>query len=160
MRQWRLFPLERPEMNNTLRFHVRVYPRPAAVTTAEACKVGHLPITPLVAAQADLLSLWPITFEEAAQRLAQLPRMFLEPDGSFVWTGQAGAWQIDGMLYDRGPHLAYVELRGRCGWSQLQELLGALNPSAMPLVYEQIAEGLLLDEADFCTVAAASSGGK
>lgn len=57
-----------------------------------------------------------VSFDTACERLSPLERMFLEPDGSFVWTGEADGqcWQVDGNLIDQGPSLAYVELQGYC----------------------------------------------
>src|SRR5688572_29128689 len=56
------------------------------------------------------------SFDAALAALALLPRLFIEPDGSFVWTGDAHGrpWQVDGNLIDRGDCLAYVELKGFC----------------------------------------------
>ena len=142
-------------MADLLRFHVRIYPRPAAVTTEELRKVGNSQVTPLRAAQPDLYSGWPITFDEVATRLGRLPRMFLEPDGSFVWVSDAKElWQTDGLLSDLGPRLAHVELRGTCNRVSLDELLRCLGWPQTPLAFEMIAEGLLLDERDFRRLAA------
>ena len=79
-----------------------------------------------------------VSFEEVAQHLQQLPRMYLEMDGSFVWVGDHSPsidapedgkrpeWQLDGMLYDAGGMLQYVELRGSCSLSMWQRLLKCL----------------------------------
>ncbi|HUE75159.1 MAG TPA: hypothetical protein VMP01_30100 [Pirellulaceae bacterium] len=141
-------------MADLLRFHVRVYARPEVLTADRPRQLGPIQITPLLAAQSELLSSWPITFDEAAERLSQLPRMFLEPDGSFVWVAPSEpAWQIDGVLYDRGPKLAYVELRGSCEAGALNELLSALGWPHTPLVFELVNEAILLSEEDFRRVA-------
>ncbi len=44
-------------------------------------------------------------------QLADLPRMFIEPDGSFVWVGQDEAenWQLDGVIYDRHDRVIHVQ---------------------------------------------------
>ncbi len=137
-------------MTDLLHFHVRIYARPAATAFEPRRTIGTVAITPLAAEQADLLSSWPITFEEASGRLAELPRMFLEPDGSFVWVSrEASAWQVDGVLYDRGPHLAYVELHGSCDAAAFGELLHAIGQPETPLVFELVSEAILLDEPDF-----------
>jgi hypothetical protein len=59
-----------------------------------------------------------VSFEQASSALDTLDRLFLEPDGSFVWTGETVAdspeaapprrWQLDGEVYDRDGRLAYV----------------------------------------------------
>ena len=46
------------------------------------------------------------------ERTEALPRMFFEPDGSFVWVAAADAetpWQIDGLLSDRAGRLIAAE---------------------------------------------------
>lgn len=71
-----------------------------------------------------------VTYEQAVERLEALPRMLLEPDGSFVWSGsQPRPWQIDGVLYDAGGQLGYVELNGNAPSGPLRQLLQALCPS-------------------------------
>src|SRR5688500_14704882 len=92
-----------------LEFHVQVHARPAEVTPDEAVIARGKSVVPLRADPAALLSAWPITFDESLAALARLPRMFIEPDGSFVWVSAAGEkqWQVDGVLHDRGPQLAY-----------------------------------------------------
>jgi hypothetical protein len=74
------------------------------------------------------------SFEELLERLACLPRMFIELDGSFVWTGSEAdsqsevesqstaesfrqshsRWQLDGMIYDWGNQVRRIELKGNC----------------------------------------------
>ena len=53
------------------------------------------------------------SFEEAAADLARLERMFIEPDGSFVWVSRQGeaAWQIDGNLLDHQERLRWSTSR-------------------------------------------------
>lgn len=70
-----------------------------------------------------------MSFEQAFEQLELLPRMFIELDGSFVWSGQraTGRWQIDGMLYDCDGRLQRVELAGhapRHAWEQLLSIIG------------------------------------
>lgn len=100
-----------------------------------------------------------VTFEEALERLANLPRLFIELDGSFVWTGATAngqPWQVDGNLIDRGDVLAYVELKGCCSEQQFNELLTAFGWPQSPLGFQLVREGLLVDEADFRRVHFAS----
>jgi hypothetical protein len=94
----------------------------------------------------------PVTFDAALEALERLPRMFIEPDGSFVWRGTAAdgtIWQVDGNLIDQGPCLAYVELRGICADEQFDALLTALGWPAAELVFQLPSEGLFLSEAEF-----------
>ena len=70
----------------------------------------------------------PSSFEDAADRLQQLPRLYFEPDGSFVWALDGGKQQVFGMLYDAGGRLQYVELRGRCDASTWRTIVAAITP--------------------------------
>jgi hypothetical protein len=100
------------------------------------------------------------SFDSAEAKLANLQRLFIEPDGSFVWTGEdAGqAWQVDGNLIDRGDCLAYVELKGRCPEEQFNELLAALGWPWSPLAFQLPRRGATLDEAEFRNLAASEGG--
>ena len=93
-----------------------------------------------------------VTFDSVAEQLAKLPRMFFEPDGSFVGTGISSAgesWQVDGNLIDRGDVLAYVELKGSCPQAEFNSVLNILGwPRAM-LAFQLPQSGKLLDEREF-----------
>lgn len=102
-----------------------------------------------------------VTFDAALERLAALPRLFIEPDGSFVWRGmdEGGAeWQVDGNLIDRGIALAYVEVKGCCPVQRFDELLAALGWPEQPLVFQLPRRGVVLDEAEFRRLAATETG--
>jgi hypothetical protein len=86
---------------------------------------------------------WEIDFETAVERLAQLERMFIEPDGSFVWRPVTHA-QIDGVLYDRGGRLLHVELKGRADWTDIASLQATLNPSSGPIAVQLVREGTVV----------------
>lgn len=92
-----------------------------------------------------------VSFEQAADRLQQLPRLFFEPDGSFVWVGQDGdrRWQVDGQLTDRDGHLLYAELRGSCPAQAFDQLLAALGWPTTPLVFQLTRDAIFLDEGEF-----------
>jgi len=112
--------------------------------------VGSLAGDPLVA-----------SFDSAIADLAALPRMFIEPDGSFVWRGTtlAGeAWQVDGNLIDRGDVLAYVELKGCCPVERLDEILRALSWPESQLAFQLTQRGVTLEEAEFRRLAATTTG--
>jgi hypothetical protein len=64
------------------------------------------------------------SFEQAEDRLRELPQLYFEPDGSFVWSSPTH--QIFGMLYDAAGRLQYAELRGHCNLSQWRQVLGAI----------------------------------
>lgn len=55
----------------------------------------------------------PVSFETMAQRLRELERLDLEPDGFFVWNVEAGQpWRVTGQIYDNGQRVQYVHLHG------------------------------------------------
>jgi hypothetical protein len=102
-----------------------------------------------------------VTFDEALAALARLERLFIEPDGSFVWTGataEGEAWQVDGNLIDRGECLAYVELKGVCPEAQIDLLLSALGWPTAGLAFQLQKRGVILEEAEFRRLARTSEG--
>jgi len=92
-----------------------------------------------------------VTFDRASEILIALPRMFLEPDGSFVWTGEQEGqpWQVDGVLYDAGPTLAHVEMSGACPANEFDQFLAALGWPAAPVMFQLIQEGVFVSEEEF-----------
>lgn len=93
----------------------------------------------------------PTIFEQAIDALQALPRMFIEPDGSFVWVAEADSdpWQLDGQLHDGLGHLSTVEIKGQVGadgWSQLVQCFGSDN---VPLLVQFVREGRFMTELEF-----------
>jgi hypothetical protein len=124
-------------------FHIALYARHSQ---ARPGPEGTLVVPP--DAPAELL---PITFERAAEELARLPRLFFEPDGSFVWVAPTGTnprWQVDGQLWDAGAGLAYVELRGDCPAEVFARLAGLFG-AASGLMVLSIESGSLLELSSF-----------
>lgn len=102
-----------------------------------------------------------VSFEIALANLELLPRMFIEPDGSFVWRGTTDsgqAWQLDGNLIDRGDVLDYVELSGTCPAERLDDMLAAIGWPEASLVYVLPRVGIILSEAEFRRQAATEKG--
>src|SRR4051812_40193066 len=85
----------RSALNNMLHVTIHAGPRDVACQ-AERLYQGQL-VSPLALTPADWLPL-AVTFEQVAAALEVLPRMFFEPDGSFVWVSPDGEphWQLDG----------------------------------------------------------------
>lgn len=103
----------------------------------------------------------PVKFEYVVEQFARLLRMFVEPDGSFVWTGateDGQPWQVDGNLIDRGDVLAYVELKGHCPVAQFDELLRTLGWPDSPLMFQLPRRGVFLSEAEFRRLAEGEAG--
>jgi hypothetical protein len=94
----------------------------------------------------------PISFDAAFARLKELPRLFIEPDGSFVWTGDTAdgqRWQMDGNLIDRGDVLAYVELNGHCPAERFDNLLRCFGWPQGSWAFQMIRSGLTVSETEF-----------
>lgn len=94
---------------------------------------------------------FPCTFEEVATRFAELPRMFLEADGAFVWVIERNGvrHQLDGTLTDDGTFLVGVELKGTCDGEALDLLLTALSWPEQQLLFQSVVDGFFLTEAGF-----------
>ena len=91
------------------------------------------------------------TWEQAAASLEAQPRMMFEPDGSWILSGGVGAdrWQIDGHLFDFGNRLHRVELHGQCPAAAFDQLLSCFGWPETELVFEQVLEGVRLNESAF-----------
>lgn len=96
-------------------------------------------------------------FDEAVERLAHLPRMFVEPDGSFVWTSPAAdsTWQVDGNLFERAGRVLLVDLKGSCPAAEFDRLLAAFGWPDEALMMGLVRAAVFLDEATFRRHAAA-----
>jgi hypothetical protein len=133
-------------------FDARIQTRPAEATEGECVKLRGVAYRPLVVRPAMLAAaVFPVTFEQAEAALAALPRLFIEPDGSFVWVADDAqrSWQVDGNLYDRNDRLSYVEAKGSCPAAAFDRLLRAVGWPDVPLVFQLVREAVYLDEADF-----------
>jgi hypothetical protein len=99
---------------------------------------------------------FPVTFEQVFAALEAWPRMFIEPDGSFVWVGEeqlpdgnVTAWQLDGHLYDRDERLLYVELQGTCPRASFDRILAACAVQLDEILIEQRRAGTILRGKEF-----------
>lgn len=133
-------------------FEARIQARPAEATEGECLELRGAAYRPLVIHPAMLAAaVFPVSFEQAEAALATLPRLFIEPDGSFVWVANdtQRSWQIDGNLYDRDGRLLYVEVKGSCSAAAFDQLLRALGWPDVPLAFQLVREAVYLDEASF-----------
>ncbi len=96
------------------------------------------------------------SFETVLGEMERLDRMFIEPDGSFVWTSAQNdrAWQVDGNLYDRAQRLAFVDINGSCPRYEFELLMTALGWPETPLVFQLTREAIVLGEDEFRRYAA------
>jgi len=103
----------------------------------------------------------PVSFDAALAELELLPRLFIEPDGSFVWRGATDGgqpWQVDGNLIDRGDVLDYVQLNGTCPSERLDEVLRTLGWPKLKFAFQLPRLGVFLMEAEFRRQAATPAG--
>ena len=139
-----------------LSYHVCLHARPADARTGPVKNLAGLELPTLEVIPAELPPLG-ASFEEATAALEALPRMYCEPDGSFVWVSSAdGApWQVDGNLYDRAGRLLFVDLKGCSPVSEFDRLLAACGWPATEVIFQLVREAIYLAEPEFRRFAAA-----
>ncbi|MFK7734631.1 MAG: hypothetical protein AB8B50_01300 [Pirellulaceae bacterium] len=102
-------------------------------------------------------------FEELVARLAALPGMFVELDGSFVFRSQgansgnssdcaeAERWQMDGMIYDNSVpdgnggqvgRVIWCEIRGQFSREVWEQVLACFETPVEDLVAVQLDQGV------------------
>lgn len=99
-----------------------------------------------------------VTFEQAAAELENLPGLYLEPDGSFLWVGEMAApaggehppaelrrWQLDGQFHEAAGRVLQVELKGDCPAASFERLLAALGALEHPVLAELVQEARYVD---------------
>jgi hypothetical protein len=90
-------------------------------------------------------------FDAALARLAALERMYVEPDGSFVWTSprEGLSWQVDGNAAERSGRVLLVDLRGSCPPAEFDRLLAAWGWPGQAVMMQLVRPAVFLDEATF-----------
>jgi len=138
------------------RFHANIFARPPHAPEGIPTTLRNIELPTLRPQTFD--AFFPLTFEQAYDALALLPRIDVEPDGFFVISGDVSGkrWQLDGHLYDFGDRLHRFELHGDCPREALDAILMCLGWPAAPLAFELVMEGVALEEAAFRQFAAAS----
>ena len=139
-------------------FHCAIHALRPGVVPGPEIELGGERIASLVVPTSSRATPLAVTFEEAVEGLARLERMFVEPDGSFVWVSAGGpTWQVDGQLHDQGDRLASVELKGRCPQQEFDQILETLGWPAAPIVFQTLPEGTFLRETEFRRIAECGS---
>ncbi|MFM9194432.1 MAG: hypothetical protein ACKOWG_01565 [Planctomycetia bacterium] len=92
-----------------------------------------------------------IGFDEALERLARLERMYVEPDGSFVWASprEGRWWQVDGNAFEKDGRVLLADLKGSCPRAAFDRLLGAFGWPDQPLLMQLVRAAVFLDETTF-----------
>ncbi len=139
-----------PHSRPTLRLAARLHARGPELT-GERIVVGGRDLRVLSVSPGDLGRPLPVTFEQAAAKLASLSRCDCELDGFFVYSGghDADRWQIEGNLFDRDGCLVQVDLRGFADEPRLDEVLSAFGWPAAQVMFELPEVGVFLGEAEF-----------
>jgi hypothetical protein len=132
-------------------FQITIHARPAEAQEGAVVELNGKKYRVLDVPPAALGTPFEKSFEAASEALLVLERMFLEPDGSFVWvsTAKERPWQLDGVLYDRAERLLYVDLKGACTLDDFDRLLEALGWPETPVMFQLVREAVFLDEAEF-----------
>ncbi len=112
-----------------LSFHVTLFVQPSKSGTGKHVVLDGQSFVTLSLHADQLSAPFDVTFEQAEAVLAELPRMFCEPDGSFVWRSSDARrpWQVDGQLTDRAERLLSIELKGTCPRAEFDRLLSTIG---------------------------------
>ncbi len=132
------------------RFHCSVHALPSGVSEGSPVVLPEGEVRSLAVRREKLAAAMTVSFEQALETLARLPRMFIEPDGSFVWvsSSEESKWQVDGNLYDRAGLLIFVDLKGFCPANRFDEVISAFRGSA-PLMFQLVRHALFVSEPEF-----------
>lgn len=132
-------------------FHVSLHARPVHVQPGPLWESRGARWPTVRLAAEEVRQAFPVQGEAAAEELGSLPRMFLEPDGSFVWVSAAEEtpWQLDGQLYESHDRLLYVDLKGSCPVTAFDAILRACGWPTAQVVVQDMRAGVFLEDADF-----------
>lgn len=134
--------------------HVIAHARPALVSAGGSFTIGQQAFRAVSFDGAIELPAFAITFDHAIACLEELPRMFVEPDGSFVWVSsdEPTPWQLDGQLHDGQLGLMHVELKGAAPTDRWRELLSCFGWPNQSFVFQCVREGVFVDDATFWSI--------
>ncbi len=119
------------------RFHISLHPMPIDSKEGEFFHDDYGQWSTVTLLPSMLADPFKIFFDQYLERLGMLDRLFVEPDGSFVWRGVHDSleWQVDGNAVERLQRVQMVELKGTCTEAGFDQLLKALEwPATVPVV--------------------------
>jgi hypothetical protein len=134
------------------RFQITIHACGASVSEGSDCAVGGCKVRTLDVPHEALAQPMNVSFEEAAESLRLLPRMYVEPDGCLVWVSSSDddlRWQVDGNLYDRGGRLMFVDLSGTCPPGSFDDLLRCFGWPDTAMMFQLTRQALFLGESEF-----------
>ncbi len=132
--------------------HVSIHARGADVSGGAEIELRGQALQTLQVGVDELATPLSVSFEEALEYMERCERLFVEPDGSFVWTSSSEEntwWQLDGVLYDRGGRLNHVDLKGTCPPERFDQLLKTLGWPESELMFQLSREAVYLGDAEF-----------
>lgn len=140
------------------KFRCSIHALPSDATAGPTVRIGDRDWPTLAFPPTSLATPFPVGFEVVQAQLADLPRMFIEPDGSFVWVGQDEAenWQLDGVIYDRHDRVIHVQASGSCPQEKFDQFLRILGWPNHPFIFQLLLESVYVDEATFRETAASA----
>jgi hypothetical protein len=132
-------------------FDVSVHARPVEATPDERHHDAWGAWPTLAVPRAALATPLAVDFETLLAGLAALPRMYVEPDGSFVWTSprEGLSWQVDGNAAERDGRVLLVDLRGSCPPAEFDRLLAAVGWPVQQVMFQLLRPAVFLDAATF-----------
>lgn len=138
-------------MTSMYQMYVTLHARDHQVAPGTEIELAGTSLRTLVVPPSALGTPFETSFEAVEQELKRFPRMFFEPDGSFVWVSSASepAWQLDGVVYDRDGRLLYVDLKGKCPTSEFDRLLRAVGWPDTQVMFQLVRQAVFLDEEEF-----------
>lgn len=137
-----------------LQLHANLFARPDVLSQGADVTLRNLELATLESpggGPPDLLKPLPVSFETLQERIAQLPRADIEPDGFFLVTGgkHDTFWRLNGHMYEFDGQMHRVELNGQCPSETLDAVLMAIGWPECELVFQLVMEGVTLDEVNF-----------
>jgi hypothetical protein len=133
-------------------FHLALHRRPAAISCGVPVELDGCKLATITLSSPQQAEPFSVSFETATERLAELPQLFVEPDGSFVWVSPKGsipAWQVDGVVNDRADRVVSVEAKGTCPRLEFEQLLRAFDWPETRLVMQLVEASIFLEDAEY-----------
>lgn len=137
-----------------LDFRASIHVRQPGIEVTKRAFPGTVSVGILKPSMDELAATFDVSFEAVEASLGEMPRMFIEPDGSFVWRpDQNSILQLDGCLFDDGQSVTYVELAGSCTDKMLDQILQPLGWPLTQVMFLLRDAGIYLSETDFRQIA-------